>query len=272
MKRFKKILFILPLFVLFVLVGRIYLTQEAHIFRHKTLPKDYTYSWEQPFKEYFIEVDKDVFLNALYFPSKEKKGMIFYLHGRGGNLASPWGKVAKDFTGRGYDLFIFDYRGFGKSDGVIFNESTLLSDVESVYEFVTTNFSFDQIIFYGRSLGTGLAAYLASKHTPSKLLLESPYVSLLDIAIKTKPYLPHWVTKLILKYPLRTDRWIHSVKCPIFVFHGTADTIIPHHSSIALEKICHGICPINVYLFDKAKHNHVVKEQGYQSALDKILQ
>ncbi|GAB4185430.1 MAG: alpha/beta fold hydrolase [Simkaniaceae bacterium] len=272
MRRLKKIIPFFSFCLILIFPGYIYFTQESQIFRSKVLPTDFIYQWDQPFEEHYIKVEPNIHLNALFFPSEQKKGLVFYLHGRGGNLAHPWGAVAKNFTDRGYDCFIFDYRGFGKSDGKIHKEQILLSDAEKAYHFAVENFPADKIIFYGRSLGTGLATYLASKYFPHMLILESPYLSLLDTAVKSKPYLPKFLINILLKYPLRTDLWITSVTCPIYIFHGTADRIIPYNSSLALEKLCPPTYPIKVTLFKDVTHNHVVKNQLYQSELDQILQ
>ncbi len=271
MKKTKKFL-ALSVFILFLsFTSYLYFTQEKRIFRHQSLPKEYSFQWDEPFKEFFIPVNPKTHLNALYFPSKQKKGLVFYLHGRGGNLAHPWGEVAGDFTKRGYDFFIFDYRGFGKSDGEVSNQKVLLSDVEKVYRFALEEFKLKNIIIYGRSLGTGPATYLSAKYNPQMLLLESPYLNLIDIAAKTNPYLPKFLVHLILKYPLRIDRWIGSVNCPIFLFHGTNDSLIPYHSSLSLEKIYNGSQPLKVTLLDGVSHNHVNKDEMYQITLDQIL-
>ncbi|MBU1746041.1 MAG: alpha/beta hydrolase, partial [Proteobacteria bacterium] len=102
-------------------------TQESLIFFPETLPRDYPFSFSEPFEEVNVPVEAAT-LNALLFKAQNKgadfksvPGVVLYFHGNAGSLRS-WGGVAGDFTSRGYDILIPDYRGFGKSTGDIANE------------------------------------------------------------------------------------------------------------------------------------------------------
>ncbi|MEK7826436.1 MAG: alpha/beta fold hydrolase, partial [Thermodesulfobacteriota bacterium] len=95
-------------------------SQESLIFYPEILPPDYPFAFSQPFEEVNVPVEAAT-LNALLFKAQNAKGVVLYLHGNAGSLRS-WGDVAGDFTSRGYDILIPDYRGFGKSTGNIANE------------------------------------------------------------------------------------------------------------------------------------------------------
>jgi len=105
-------------------------SQENLIFFPEILPPDYKYTFSQPFEEATVPVEGAT-INAVLFRSANPKGVILYFHGNAGSLRT-WGDVAGDFTSRGYDILIPDYRGFGKSTGSISNEKMLLADGLSV--------------------------------------------------------------------------------------------------------------------------------------------
>lgn len=255
---------------LLVFPSYLYLHQEKEIFQSIPLSKDYIFSSDIAFEEHFISVAPNTHLHSMLFFSKAKKGVVLYFHGRGGNLAKPWCNVIKDFTSRGYDCLIFDYRGFGKSTGTINSEEVILNDAEKVYEFLLQRYSLKETIFYGTSLGSGIATYLASKHPPKMLILESPYCRFSEVACGLKPYFPKFLINLLLKYQFRTDLWIQKVLCPIYIFHSKADTLIPYEASLTLQKLA----PPNqltLILLENAAHHLIAKEAVYQSKLTEIL-
>ena len=99
-------------------------SQESLIFYPEILPPDYRFAFSEPFEEVTVPVEAAA-LNALLFKAPNPKGAVLYFHGNAGSLRT-WGDVAGDFTSRGYDILIPDYRGFGKSTGKISNEKQLL--------------------------------------------------------------------------------------------------------------------------------------------------
>ena len=104
--------------------------QKKIIFQPAKLHLDHSFNFEEPFQEFFIPVGNQK-INALYFNAKkDKKGVILYLHGNADNL-DRWGKYASDFTHRGYDVLMIDYRGYGKSDGKA-SEKNIYSDAEAL--------------------------------------------------------------------------------------------------------------------------------------------
>ena len=170
-------------------------------------------------------------INACLFTASKSKGLIFYLHGNGGSLKN-WGSVAKYYNDLGYDLFMIDYPGYGKSTGHLTSMQQLFDAVSTAYAFIKPNYPEDHIIILGYSIGTGPAAWLASKNHPQKLILLAPYYSLNDLVTKTYPYLP----VLILKYHINTYQYIQHTAAPITIFHGDADEIIYYGSSLKLKQ------------------------------------
>lgn len=269
----KKIILLFGVFVAAIVVGMgyVYSHQEEILFRKKTLPQDYTFRFEEPFEELFLEPEPGVKINALYFSAESPKGAVIYYHGRGGDLSGNWGRVSQEFTSRGYDLFIMDYRGFGKSRGKL-SERALFKDADYCYNYITSKYPEDRVIVYGRSLGTGIATYVASHHDPKRLILESPYFSILDLTPRQVPYLPKFMIPILLKYHFRTDKWIVRVDSPIHIIHGTEDELVPFDSSTRLLNLIKEKKDAALISIEHGKHDHLRFHPTYQKALDQILQ
>lgn len=252
-------------------IGYIYTIQEKMLFRTKILPENYTFQFEEPFEELFLEPEPGVKINALYFSAENPKGAVIYYHGRGSDLSSNWGRVSKEFTARGFDLFIMDYRSFGKSSGKL-SEKALFKDADFCYNYITSKYPENQVIIYGRSLGTGIATYVAAQHSPKGLILESPYFSILDLTPRALPYLPKFLIPMLLKYHLRTDQWIVHVDAPIAIFHGTEDELVPFDSSTRLLNLIKEKKDATLISIEHGKHDHLRFHPTYQKVLDQILQ
>ncbi len=140
--------------------------------------------------------------------------------------------MAEDICKLGFDVFVLDYRGYGDSTGKR-SEAILHRDVEFCYDFITKNYNSAKII-YGRSLGCAFATRLASRRHADKLVLETPFNNMTDTARSHLPFLP---IKLLLKYRFRSDIYIKQVKCPIHIFHGTLDLIVPYPLALKLFTI-----------------------------------
>src|ERR1700680_1608518 len=200
-------------------LGTLYLTQERLGLPGTGLAGDFRFQFDQPFEEVWIPV-QGASLHALHFKQPNPRGVVFFLHGNAGNLVS-W-TTGLDFYRRvNYDLFIVDYRGYGKSTGRIESEAQLYADARAAYNAMATLYRDKPIVIYGRSLGTALAAALARDVHPRLLILVSPFSSLAASAVQAYPWAPEW----ILKYPLRTDAIIGDVKSPILLIHGSEDKL-----------------------------------------------
>src|SRR5690606_3381365 len=129
MKSLKMILLSLGGFFLVVymlLVAFLYFEQDSMIFHPSKLKADYEFNYTGAVEEITITASDGIKLNGLLFKSEESKGLVFYLHGNGGCLDS-WGDIAPTYTDLGYDIFILDYRGYGKSGGTIETEEQFLN-------------------------------------------------------------------------------------------------------------------------------------------------
>ena len=193
------------------------------------LPKNYAYNYPVKFKEVTIITKDSVRLSAILFQSDSSKGVILYLHGNTGALDS-WGGISKTYTSLHYDLFMMDYRGYGKSEGSIKNEEDLYSDMQEVYNYLKSFYNENKIIILGYSIGTGPAAFLASKNHPKELILQAPYYSLPDAMHHLRPSFD--TTKIAFHFD--TYQFLKNTTVPIIIFHGDQDKMFYYGSSLKL--------------------------------------
>ncbi len=259
------------LLVLLILAGIItgvlftfYYLQEKIIFNPIRLPKNYQFPFKADFEERFYEVEKGVSLNTLLFKVKKPKGLIFYIHGNADNLRY-WGDFAFFFNQQQYDVFMYDFRGFGKSNGKIKGEKNLQRDAKILYQKMLEEYEESKVIIYGFSIGTGIAARLGSKNQPKALILEAPYFNFIELVKYHKAYLP---AKLISKYHFRTNRYLKKASCPLYIFHGTEDRKVPYHLGKKLEGVNPNISFISI---EGAAHNDMQSMQKYREELVKLL-
>ncbi len=261
-----KILFnILKILVLlYILVcGILYFIQENIIFFPQKLEKEYNFSFQQPFEELNIDVDDGLKLNGLLFKTTHSKGLIFYLHGNAGSLKS-WGHIAKTYTDLNYDVFILDYRGYGKSEGFILSQDQLYNDNQIVYDFLKKEYDEQNLIILGYSIGTGLASKLASENAPKQLILQAPYYSLPDVMEQKFSFIP----KFILKYKFPTNEYLKHCNMPITIFHGNRDNVINYNSSLKLKK---DFNQINLITLNGQGHNGITYNKNYIQMLEHLL-
>ena len=260
-------------FTIIIIVGILYIIanvvvyfwQEKFLFKPEKLPADFEFKYtNQDFEEYNIEVADGSNINAVHFKVNSPRGVVLYLKGNSKSIKG-WGKFAIDFTRQGFDVIMVDYRGFGKSTGRR-SEDDIKHDLQVVYDMIKKEVDEKYIIVYGRSLGSGFAAKLASINNPRLLVLESPYYSLTKV---TKRYVPFMPISLLMRFPIRTYVWLKYVNCPIKIIHGTNDRLIPFKTAISLSKIH----PDNTRLYSVigGGHNNLHTFEEYHRMLEEIL-
>jgi uncharacterized protein len=218
----------IPLLFLTVL----YFNQEKLLFIPTKLTPNYSFQFASPFKEYAIEVEKDVHLSGLLFTPEKPKGLVFYLHGNAGAL-NTWGKAAEFYLQQHHAFFVLDYRGFGKSEGTISSEKQLYADAQIAYDTLRKKYDEKDITIIGYSIGTGIAAHLAATNHPKQLILKAPYYNMGDLVESLYGVNPG----VLLKYPLATNEFLPKITAPITLFHGDSDRLIYHGSSEKLSKL-----------------------------------
>jgi pimeloyl-ACP methyl ester carboxylesterase len=206
--------------------------QEKILFYPDKLAKNYQFHFNQPFQEINISTSDKKTLSGILFKADSSKGLIFYLHGNAGAL-NTWGSVAKIYTDLHYDVYMLDYRGYGKSEGSISNEKQFFEDAQTAYDSLKKRYDENKIVMLGYSMGTGIATKIAATNHPKLLILQAPYYSMTDMMKHTFPLIPTF----ILKYKLQTNEYITKCKMPIVIFHGNADEVIYYGSSLKLKKL-----------------------------------
>jgi pimeloyl-ACP methyl ester carboxylesterase len=225
----------LALVLYVVVVVALWFLQERLLFHPVQLDPGTVLAHEPDVHERWVEVP-GARLSVLELRLPDPNGLVFFLHGNAGNLASWF--VNTDFYRRAnYDLVMLDYRGFGKSTGRIQNEAQLHADVQAVWEQVAPRYAGKHIVVYGRSLGTGLAAALAARVQPDLTMLASPYSSMAALARAHYP----WVPAGVLRYPLHTDAQITRIRTPVLLLHGDRDELIPLAHSEALASLSRAV-------------------------------
>ena len=189
--------------VVILIIGLIiYFFQHKFFFRPEKLAPDFKFAYEHlKAEEKTVVPEPDVKINYLHFQVDEPKGVVIYLKGNTKSIKG-WGKFAIDFTRLNYEVIMMDYRGFGKSTGKR-TADAMKRDSQFIYEIAKQEFSEDKIVVYGRSLGSGFAARLASKNNPRLLILTSPIYSLLRTIHRYLPFMP---AKPFLRYNIPTNR------------------------------------------------------------------
>lgn len=253
------------LLTLYVIVcGLLFVFQDKLIFFPQKLTKHHQFNFPQKFEEINIRTADQKLLHGLLFKTEISKGLIFYLHGNAGSLDG-WGEVAETYTRLRYDVFLLDYRGYGKSEGRIQNDEQLYHDIQLAYNAMLKIYPENEIVVLGYSMGTGPAAKLASANQPRLLILQAPYYSLIDMMKHTVPFVPTF----LLKYKLATHQSISGCKMPVFVIHGDQDEVIPYGQSLKLKTLFKD--SDTLITLRGQTHNGMTHNPDYVKAIEKIL-
>lgn len=263
MNTFKTIAWIIVILYGMVVV-LLYTLQTRLIFYPGRLGPDFKFRLGHEDHEVYYQTKDGESINGLFFAGRSSE-VILYFHGNAGDL-SGWQFVAEDFTSRGFHVMLIDYRGYGKSSGKI-SEKGLYLDGEGAYQYlVKKGFKPENIIVYGRSIGSGVAVDVASKYPCKGLILEAPFSSLRKLANEK---LPFFFPSLYLKFRFDNMGKINRVECPIIFLHGTIDSLIPPSHSRALVEKFSG--KKKMILVEGASHNDLHTFSRYGDFLKDVL-
>jgi uncharacterized protein len=243
------------------LLALLYFGQERLLFMPDTLPTGYVFA-----KPGVAEVSVPVAgatLHALHFSHPGAKGLVFYLHGNAGNVDT-WLTNTDFYQRAGFDVFMLDYRGYGKSSGKIQSEAQLHADVRAAYDAIAPRYSGKRIVIFGRSLGTALAAKLAGEVQPALTVLVSPYSSMVHMAREQYPLAP----AALLRYPLDTQAFLTRMNSPVLILHGQADKLIPITHA---ERLAQARSNVRLVRVPAAGHNDIHQFPAYLEPLAQAL-
>lgn len=244
----------------------LYYLQDYFFFQRVPLTREYNYEFAVPFKEVNLAFDKLSNINIIQFQGTEKpdRGVVLYFHGNRKNI-SWYARHAPAITKNGYAVWMIDYPGYGKSTGKL-EEEVLYAYALQMYKLARKKYNPDSIILYGRSMGTGIAAHLAS-HEPAKcLILETPYYSFATVGAHFFPIYP---MERMINIKLPTFEYLPEVHIPISIFHGTNDWIIPYSNSKRLEPLLKK--SDEFITIEGAGHNNLSEYPLFQKKLDSLL-
>ncbi|MCY7422886.1 MAG: alpha/beta hydrolase [Chitinophagaceae bacterium] len=254
--------------LVYCLVGiAIYYAQDFLILQPTTHTKDYVYQFSQPHKEVNIAVDATTNINIVQFtqPHAQSKGVVLYFHGNKGNIQR-YARFVPRFTNNGYEVWMIDYPGYGKSTGA-FSEDRVYDWSLVMYNLARKRFSTDSIIIYGKSLGTGMATQLASIRDSKYLILETPYYSFTSLV-----HTWFWMYPLskMLHYKFPSNEYLKKVTAPVVIFHGTKDELIPYDNAIKLKEVLKK--QDNFITIEGGTHRNLNLFLTMQTKLDALLQ
>ena len=234
------------LVVYVAVLALLYFFQERLIFFPSKLEPNHDFSFDRPFEEINLDVN-GTRISGLKFlvqsrgggqiygdangEGRAKNGAAIFFHGNAGNLQG-WGGYARFFTAWGYDLYLFDYRGYGKSGGEISSQEQLYADADAMMQLVLREYDASEVAAVGYSVGSGLAARAAQKYGAKQLVLIAPYFSLEELAREKMPFVP----KFLIKYKIPTFEFVGGFGGPVTIFHGEHDELIGVDNSRRLLK------------------------------------
>ncbi len=253
--------------LLYAAIGiALYYLQDKFIFHPKKLDSSYQYKFDGRFEEMNIPFNETDTMNLVkFFPADSmSRGVIIYYHGNKNNI-DHYAAFTKPFTKLGYEVWMEDYPGFGKSTGEI-TERKLYDQAMQVQKMASAKFGTDSIVIYGKSLGTGIAAYVAANSKAKMLLLETPYYSIPSLF---NGYAFIYPTTTMSNYKIPTNEYLQEVKYPVLIFHGTNDGVTPYRTSVKLKAV---LKPTDKYItIQDATHHNVNASETYFKVLDSLL-
>ena len=204
--------------------GFLFIFQSHYIYYPERVLSVTPHSIGLQFESVSFETTDGVQLSGWFVPSESARGVILFCHGNAGNISHRLDSI-QIFHQLGLDVFIFDYRGYGQSEGKPTEQGTY-KDAEAAWRYLIEERQVkpNEVIIFGRSLGGAVASWLAQSHTPGGLILESTFTSLPDIAAGLYPYLP---VRLLLRFEYNTAEYLGRVDCPVLIVHSRDDEIMP---------------------------------------------
>jgi uncharacterized protein len=177
-----------------------------------------------PYEPVTFTTGDQVRLDGWFVPAEEPRAVLLFFHGNAGNISHRLDSLSI-FHELGLSVLIFDYRGFGRSDGRMSEEGSD-RDAEAALRYLKEErgVPLRKIVYFGRSLGGAVAAHLATKETPAALIIESTFTSVPDLAAQLYPFLP---VRLLNRFAYDAKKALEAVSCPVLIVHSADDEIIP---------------------------------------------
>jgi fermentation-respiration switch protein FrsA (DUF1100 family) len=178
------------------------------------------------FEGVFFQAADGIRLSGWHVPSDDSDDVLLFCHGNAGNISHRLESIGI-FHRLGLNVFIFDYRGYGQSEGKPGEMATYL-DAAAAWDYLVEERRIDpgRIIIFGRSLGGAVAAWLAKERSPRGLILESSFTSIPDMGAETYPFFP---VRLLSRFEYNTREYVGEARCPVLIVHSRNDELVPIH-------------------------------------------
>jgi uncharacterized protein len=216
------------------------------------------------FTDEVFRTSDGVLLHGWFIPADSATATILFLHGNGGNISYVLETVTTAHQ-LGFNIFVFDYRGYGRSQGSPDEEGTH-HDAMAAWNLLTAGkqISAENIFIQGRSLGGAVAARLATQTRPAGLIVESAFTSVPDIASDAYPFFP---VRLLSRFRYSTVDYLREVRCPVLVIHSPDDEIVPYEHG---KKIFEAARNPKEFLEISGRHNEgfVLDERRYREGIE----
>ena len=210
---------------------------------------------------------KPVRIVGWFVPAPQDRGTVLLCHGNAGTIADR-GEIIGILHDLGLNVFIVDYRGYGKSEGAP-TEQGLYADAAAAWEYLTLKRGVParRIIVMGKSLGGGVASQLAEQRGPGALILQSTFTSTADMGARLYPFLP---VRLLTRHRYETLKRMPKIQCPVLVAHSPQDEMVPYAFGRAIFDAAR---QPKRFLEMRGSHNEGFLEMGktYSNALDTFL-
>ncbi len=244
----------------------VYYLQDYILFHPEQRAKDEKWTFDIPHREINVPFNDNANMNVVQFMAADSpRGVVLYFHGNRKNIEW-YARYANNFTKHGYEVWMIDYPGYGKSTGTLTEES-LYAYAEQLYKLALPRFKPGNIILYGKSMGTGIAAWLATRKNCQQLVLETPYYSMRTLV---QHYLPVYPVSRIIHYNLPTYSYLPEVIVPVTIFHGTHDGVIPYSQAERLKPLLKkGDALVTI---PGGSHNNLNDYPQFHQKLDSLLE
>ncbi len=220
-----------------------------------------------PYEDIRFKTRDGLLLHGWYIERDNTGRTILFCHGNAGNISNRLASI-KVFYDLGLSVFIYDYRGYGKSEGRI-NEAGSYLDVQAAWDFLNRDRKIPagQIVLFGRSLGSAVAAELGRKVPAAGIILESSFRSIPELGQQVYPFLP---VKLLSKIKYPTNDYISQITIPKLIIHSREDEIIPF--SHGQDNFQTALEP-KTFLVISGGHNDgfFVSQEVYEAGLRKFI-
>jgi hypothetical protein len=220
-----------------------------------------------PYESVFLETTDGKRLAAWWVPSESPRGVLLFCYGNGGNISDRLDSI-RIFNRLGLDLFIFDYRGYGESNGSP-SEQGIYRDAETAWNYLEQTRRIDpqHIVVFGQSLGGAIAARISQTHRPGALILEGAFTSLQEAA---RDRVPGFFVNLFIPDQYLTIRYLTMIQCPLLIIHSRDDEVIFFYHGEALFAAARGSKELVVI---RGSHNRgfLDSQPLYETAIDSFL-